>query len=269
MNRRILAALSLLPLYSGTLFAEGTYSVGFGSEYSSGDYGTGNTATLWSVPISLNYQADKWGWGISVPYLILRSSGDVVVGSGGMIGTGPGVIGGGGAGGGGGMSTTATTTTTTVSGLGDVTLRGSVEITEEGKLMPWMGFTLKAKIATADENKFLGTGENDYAAQLEMVKGMVGGYAGYKILGDPAYVNFNNVAYGALNLSHYTSDTTRFTLEGYLEQPIIDGNDPKREVSLIVSHKLNEGRRISAYVLKGFSDASPDWGAGIVFKYSL
>ena len=102
MKKRILAALSLLPLYSSTLFAEGTYSVGFGSEYSSGDYGADSTATLWSVPISLNYQADKWGWGISVPYLILRSSGNVVVGSGGMIGTGPGVIGGGGTGGGGG-----------------------------------------------------------------------------------------------------------------------------------------------------------------------
>jgi len=135
--------------------------------------------------------------------------------------------------------------------------------------MPWMGITLKAKIATADENKLLGTGKNGYAAQLEMLKGMVGGYVGYKILGDPAFVNFNNVAYGALDLSHKTSDATRFTLEGYLEQPIIDGKDPKRERSLIVSHRLDEQRRITGYVLKGFSDASPDWGAGIVFKYSL
>jgi hypothetical protein len=54
-----------------------------------------------------------------------------------------------------------------------------------------------------------------------------------------------------------------------MEQAAIDGNDPKREVSLILDHWLNDQKRISGYVLKGFSDASPDWGAGLALKYSF
>lgn len=272
MKKSLFAGVMLLPLMSGNLLAEGGYSLGIGADYSSGDYGTGSTATLLSVPVSLGYQGDGWGWGLSVPYLSLRSKGNVVVGSGGMMGgdgTGTGT-GGGGPGGGSGA------TTTTESGLGDVTLRGSLELAEEGERLPWLGVTVKAKLATADLP--LGTGENDYAVQLEAAKGRVDGYVGYKLLGDYAYVDslgtpvnvdFNNVAYGAMALSHETSDETRLSVEGYLEQPAISGNDPKREVSLIVDHWLDDDRRISGYVMKGFTDASPDWGGGISLKYSL
>lgn len=262
----IAAAITCLPLYSGLLMAEGTYSIGIGAEYSNGDYGTGSDATLWSLPVTLNYKADKWGWGITVPYLILRSSGNVVVGSGGMIGTGTATMPSGGMGGMGGGTTTSTTTE---SGLGDITVRGSVSLVEEGEAMPWIGVTLKAKLATADENKFLGTGENDYAAQLEMAKGPVDGYVGYKYLGDPSYVDFNNVAYGALALWHDSSADTRYGIEGYMEQAAIDGGDQKREVSLIFNHWLDDQKRLGGYILKGFSDASPDWGAGLTLKYSL
>lgn len=268
MNKKIATGLMLLPLYSGALLADGTYSIGIGADYTNGDYGTGSTATLWSVPLSLSYKADKWGWGISVPYLVLRSSGNVVVTSGGMLGTGQGMISGGGPGGGGGVATSSSSTTTE-SGLGDTTLRGTVVLAEEGRAMPWLGFTVKAKLATADENKFLGTGENDYAAQLEMAKGLVDGYVGYKYLGDPDYVDFNNVAYGALAVSYKHSADTRYIVEGYTEQAAIDGNDPKREVSLILDHWLDDQRRLLGYVVKGFSDASPDWGAGLAIKYAL
>lgn len=268
MNNKLIAGLMLLPLYSSVLHAEGTYSLGIGADYSEGDYGTGDDTTLWSVPIALIYKGERFGWGISVPYLILHSSGNVVVGSGGVIGSGSGSgTGAGGPGGGGG--TTSTGRTTTESGLGDVTLRGSVKLADEGEVMPWLGLTLKAKIATADEAKFLGTGENDYAAQVEMAKGIVDGYVGYKLLGDPDYVDFNNVAYGALALSHASSADTRYAIEGYVEQAAFSGGKAKREVSLIGDHWLDDQKRISGYVLKGFSDASPDWGAGIALKYSL
>lgn len=268
MHKGVFAAFLALPVYSAALMAEGGYSIGIGADYSNGDYGTGSTATLWSVPLSLAYKGEGWGWGISVPYLVLRSSGNVVVGSGGMIGTGPAITTGGGGGGGGGGGMTSSTTTTE-SGLGDITLRGTVRLAKEGDVMPFLGVTLKAKIATADENQFLGTGENDYAAQLEMAKGIVEGYAGYKYLGDPAYVDFNNVAYGALALSYEHSEDTLYLVEGYLEQPAIDGNDPKRELSLIFEHWLDDERRLSGYLMKGFSDSSPDWGGGIALKYTL
>lgn len=266
MNNKLIAGLILLPLYSGVLHAEGTYSLGIGADYSEGDYGTGDDTTLWAVPIALIYKGERFGWGISVPYLILHSSGNVVVGGAGVIGAGSKTDStGGGSGPGGG----GTSSTTTESGLGDVTLRGSVKLVDEGEVMPWLGLTLKAKIATADEAKFLGTGENDYAAQVEMAKGMVDGYVGYKLLGDTDYVDFNNVAYGALALSHASSADTRYAIEGYVEQAAFSGGKAKREVSLIADHWLDDKKRISGYVLKGFSDASPDWGAGIALKYSM
>ncbi|HEY0721849.1 MAG TPA: hypothetical protein VGE50_11420 [Gammaproteobacteria bacterium] len=276
-NKKIIAATILLSLSSGGVFAEGNYSLGIGADYSNGDYGTDSTATLWSLPLSLSYRGERWGWGITVPYLILRSSGNVVVGSGGVIGTGSPhttttTNGGGGPGGGGApaaATTTTTNSTTTESGLGDVTLRGSVNLLEEGEIAPWMGFTVKAKLATADENKFLGTGENDYAAQLEMAKGMVDGYVGYKYLGDPTYIDFNNVAYGALAFTLAQGRKTYYTVEGYFEQAAVDGYDPKQELSLIYEHRFNNPYRISGYLLKGFTDSSPDWGGGLALKYSL
>ncbi|HEY0634606.1 MAG TPA: hypothetical protein VGE00_04410 [Gammaproteobacteria bacterium] len=271
-KNKIATVILLLPLSSGALLAEGTYKLGIGADYSNGDYGTGDTATLWSLPLSHSYQGEGWGWGITVPYLILRSSGNVVVGSGGMIGTGADTTttnGGGGPGGGGMTATTTTNSTTTESGLGDVTLRGSVDLVEEGDIAPWVGFTLKAKLATADENKFLGTGENDYAAQLELAKGRVDGYVGYKYLGDPSYVDFNNVAYGALAVTFTQASKTFYTIEGYTEQAAIDGGDPKQELSLILDHRLTARQRLSGYVFKGFTDASPDWGAGLALKHAF
>ncbi len=271
-NKKIITGIILLPLYSGIALAEGNYNLGIGADYSNGDYGSSDTATLWSLPLSLSYRGERWGWGISVPYLILRSSGNVVVGGAGMIGTGADsttVTNGGGGPGGNGGTTTTSNSVTTVSGLGDVTLRGSVTLAQEEEVMPWMGFTAKAKLATADENDFLGTGENDYAAQFEMAKGMVDGYVGYKYLGDPAYIDFNNVVYGALAVTFAQASNTFYTIEGYTEQPAIDGGDPKQELSLILDHRLTKRQRLSGYVLKGFSDASPDWGAGLALKYSL
>ncbi len=68
------------------------------------------------------------------------------------------------------------------------------------------------KFGTADANKNLGTGENDYSAQLDgyytFSKTTLFATAGYKVLGAPTGVSLNNIAYGTLGISQKNRDKT-------------------------------------------------------------
>lgn len=251
---------------AGAAAAQGDYAIEVGAEFSRGDYGTGSDTDIWSLPITLSYGAESWGWAVSVPWLVVRGTGDVVPSGATVVRPGRGA--GGGAGAGGGIPATSARVTTE-SGLGDMTVRGSVRLREETDALPWVGLSAKAKLATADETRNLGTGENDYALQLELAKGPLDGYLGYRLLGDPPGTDFDNTVYGGVAVSFETGAHTLMGLDFYTEQAALADADDAREASLFFVHRLDAGRRLKGYVLTGFSDASPDWGAGLSLSQSF
>lgn len=254
----VLAAVSLVaPLCAA---AESGLSVSMGAEYTTGSYGTGTDTSIWYFPLWLSYESGVTTFSVTVPYLIVEGPGNVIPtssdtprgmapGMGAMQVMRPGVPPG--------------APTSTESGLGDVVFSGSVRLVAEATAQPRVDLTGKIKLATADEDKNLGTGENDYAVQLDMEKGIFFGYVGYRVYGDPPGINLDNVVYGLVGLSRPLDSATRAGVSLYAQQAAAAGTDKQLELNLFLSHQLSKGYQLRPYAIFGLSDGSPDWGVGV------
>lgn len=251
----LVAVSAAVPLCAA---AEGDLSVSLGAEYTTGDYGTGADTTIWYFPLSFSYGDEVTTFSVTVPYLIVEGPGNVTPaigdtprgmapGMGAMQVVRPGPVG----------------PTRRESGLGDVVLSGSVRLVTEAPTQPRIDLTGKIKLATADEDDNLGTGENDYAVQLDLEKGVFFGYLGYRVYGDPPGINLDNVAYGLVGLSRPLDSATRAGASLYAQQAAAAGADDQLELNLFLSRKLGEGRQLRPYVVFGLADGSPDWGVGV------
>lgn len=253
----MLAAMSLVaPL---CVAAESDLGVSLGAEYTTGDYGTGVDTSIWYFPFSFSYENEATTFSVTVPYLIIKGPGNVTPAIGDTPrGMAPGM---------GAMQVvrprSAATSTRRESGLGDVVLSGSVRLAAETPAQPRIDLTGKIKLATADEDSNLGTGENDYAVQLDLEKRDFFGYFGYRIYGDPPGINLDNVAYGLVGLSHPLNSVTHAGVSLYAQQAASAGTDKQLELSLFLSRKLGKGNQLRPYVVLGLSDGSPDWGVGV------
>jgi hypothetical protein len=251
---RKLLAISASLLIGNVSFA-GDYTFTVGAEYTSGKYGADIDTTMQQIPFILGYTTEQYAWSITVPYVRISGSEDVTFSS----------------------STKSpmfsTTTTSNVehtdSGLGDITLSGTYQIQDETKVKPWLAVTGKIKLGTADETKQLGTGENDYSVQLEIAKKAVHAFAGYKIIGDTSTVNFNDIMFGAVGITIPLNKDWTSVAEFYTEQASVSGVDNIQEVNLSLSKSLKDKKKFNMYIIKGLTDSSHDWGAGISMSYPL
>lgn len=229
-------------------------SVSLGAEYTSGDYGTSTETKMWYFPVTLRYETDRYMLALTVPYVVVEGTGNVVAG-GGMGGL---------------RRTTTSLTSRTESGLGDIELAGSHVIAQSPD---WrLGLGGLVKFGTADEQKSLSTGEDDVAAQLEAEKtwgsNTLFGTAGYKILGDPPGIDYDNVFYGSAGMAHRLDATRSVGAELYAQEAALPGVDGKSELTLFLSGKSGPKTRLTGYLIAGLADGSPDWGAGVVLKIS-
>jgi hypothetical protein len=237
-------ALATLPVA-----AEPGFSLTTGLDYSTGKYGGTETTEIYYVPVTGKYEADEYTLKLTVPYLRVTGPGNVLIDLGPI---GP-----------------ASTTSTTQSGLGDIVVAGTYNMYEGRGNGTLVDVTAKIKFATADEAKGLGTGENDYALQADLYKTLgkntVFGTLGYKVMGSPADVTLNNVFYASLGAGHQYSQETSAGLILDLREKASATGYAQQELTAYVSHKLGKTWKAQAYAVKGFSDGSPEWGAGAMF----
>ncbi len=233
--------------------ADSGYSVG--AEYSEGDYGTGESSSAWFIPFAWRYASDDFRASITIPYLMVEGSSLVTFDGRPIAPSGMGGMGGGGGG--------TTSTTRTESGLGDIMLSGSYQLMSEGDARPWMAATAKVKLGTADEEKGLGTGENDYSLQLEAAKGVLSGYAGYRVLGDTATLDYNDVSFVGAALSFPLGKSNSLGVEYYTEQASLDGMDDVQEASLSFGGEVSQEMDYSLYYVAGLTDSSADSVIGV------
>lgn len=261
MRRFSLTVATVAVMLSLPAVSKAGFSFTSGAEYTSGDYGTDTDTATWYVPFSLGYAGKNSFFSVTVPYIHVDGSAEVT----GVRSTPlPGM---------GGVNRDSTTTTTTEErtddGLGDIQLRASYQLLNETASRPWLGVTGKVKLGTADEDKNLGTGENDYSVQLDMAKGPVDGYVGYLYLGDTDTIDYDNVFFGAVGYTIPAKKNWKVRPEFYTEQAVADGIDPVREFSVTFSTPLESNRTVNIYLIKGLSDSSPDWGAGVMVTTSF
>lgn len=246
-------ALGLLAaLLCGAVSAEdGQWKLSTGVDYSTGDYNDSADTEMIYVPLGIGYQKNNWRGKISTGWLTIDGPGNVIDGGVVLPGTG---------------------TTRTESGLADTWVSLSLAIEAVPREIGYVDLTGKVKIPTADENKGLGTGEIDYAAQLDYMI-PVGNLtpmltAGYKVKGDPSGVNLNNVFYLSAGADLRCTDSTHIGASLDYQEASTSGIDDPLDLFTYINHKLSDRWSLSPYIYVGLSESSPDVGGGLqlVFK---
>jgi len=241
-----LMALAFVMLTSSA-WAETTTSLSAGFEFTSGKYGGTTTTNIIYIPVTGKVQFESIYLKLTVPYIRVSSAGTGVVRG---MGT---------------VKTSTSTATTTQSGLGDVIFSAGYNFYESDKLA--LDLVGNVKFGTADPDKDLGTGKNDYSVQVDgfyTIKATsLFATAGYKIVGAPVGVSVNNIAYGTLGVSQKLNETTSAGVALDVAQSSSALSPGTREVSVFVTQKISKTKKVSASLIKGFSDGSPDYGFGL------
>lgn len=240
-----------LPL---TAAAEGTLTASAGIDFSSGKYGrSDHTETLY-LPFALKYESDPFVLRLTVPYLVTRGPASVSgrgserfdLGRTGSSGR-------------------------EVEGLGDVVLGGTWTVVERGAWIVDLGG--KIKFGTADEQKGLGSGKNDYALQTDLYRVLGQGHtlfatAGARKMGDPAGVDLRDPLYGSLGWSYRHSPETSLGLSYDYRQKLQSAGHEVSEATLFLISKLGDGLKLQTYLVRGLSAGSPDLGGGVMLSVS-
>lgn len=232
----------------------GDFSLSFGTEYTSGDYGSGQTTSIWYFPFTFKFETDRFSASITAPLLIVNGPGNIVA-DGGARGI---------------PSNRGMQPRDAEVGVGDILLRGSFNLAQEHSGGPRIDFTGKVKFGTADFDKNLGTGEDDISLQVDLERnfGATGlfGSVGYKFMGDPSGTNYKNVPYASIGTVFRMSDTTSLGVTFEAQDNVLGGTPGQRDLTLFLSSKADARTRVTGYVLRGLSDGSPDWGLGLAVR---
>lgn len=225
------------------------YKVSTGFDYSVGDYGDTEDTKIHYIPVSASYSFFPWTAKVTVPYLSIEGPGGVVGGVDGGVVVGEGDV-----------------EVEKNEGLGDVvaSVMYSIEPAEAGR--PFIDFTAKVKIPTADEDDGLGTGETDYKLQVDVAQ-QFGDFtpfvtAGYQFMGSSDEVELDDRALFSVGTDYRLQKGTSLGLAYDYIQAASDSSDDGSEALLYINQKLADAWTLNVYTVKGFSDGSPDWSLG-------
>lgn len=250
----ILVSAGLLGLFLQSAYADdgSVFSLTTGVDYSSGKYGSNVKTNITSVPVIAKYEVDRWVLKLTVPYVTITGPGNVS----------PGV---------GQFKDTTATRRTTESGLGDIVAGVAYNLYGGNDSVPVIDLTGKIKFGTADKDKGLGTGENDYSAQVDIYKSFGNftalGTVGYRVYGDTSAAPLDNVFFGSAGGTYKVASNISAGLI-YDYRPAITSNGSEvSEMTAFVNHKISNNWKAQGYLVKGFSDGSPDYGVGALVSY--
>ena len=232
------------------------FSIIAGAEYTSGDYGGDESIDEFYVPVTGTMDFERVTLRLTVPFLsVTAPEYTTISGPDGqpIVGEGPRV---------------------TESGLGDVLMSATVYdlLTAAGGDLA-IDLTGKIKFGTADADKGLGTGEQDYFLQFDAFRffeqATLMGSLGYVVRGEPDDYELDNTWFASVGASRALNDKLRLGAFYDFRQASVPDSDALQELSAWMSTRLGKNGRAQFYVLAGFGDSSPDWGAGLSFGTSF
>jgi hypothetical protein len=260
MQRKSIA-LGLLVFTQGALAADAEeFSLGVGFNYSSGEYGTSTTTEILSIPIIARYDRGPWIFKLTVPYLRISGGTSVVPGVGRVTSSNPRRRGGGAA-------------EATATGLGDIVASATYTAFYNSATTFGVDVTGRVKLGTADRDQGLGTGADDYGMQVDVYKtyDRVTYFAGigYTELGSSPFIQLNSVLNGTAGASYKLDERNSAGLSLDTRERASPSGSPRRELSAFWTQRIDRTWKMQAYVLKGFSNGSPDWGVGASFAHAF
>ena len=266
------------------------FMMSMGADYSSGDYGSNDATHVTYVPWMASYETGRMTYKVTLPWIRVSGPGDIIPSTVGGVGGGstgvvvcdnsgpgnsnntPGCSDDSSAssgGSGGGASTATSRKRTTESGLGDVVASvGYNMLNSEDWVVDVTG---RVKFGTASRSRGLGTGKEDYALQVNVDKYFGSPYVslgmGYRWLGEPRGVDFNNVTYGSLGAGYKVGNAGDVGVSYDWATAAVDNGPKPQEVSIYASYRFENHYKLSGVLYTGLSNASPDAGAGVTLAY--
>lgn len=250
MNRYAALLAFAAPMLAVSPAGAAETRVSVGIDYSTGDYGETQDTDIVYIPVTGKYQSDGWFAELTVPYIRITGPGTVLPDVG-RVETGP------------------APRRTTEEGLGDMVFALTREMYTSQQYL--IDLTGKVKLATADEDDGLGTGENDYSVQVDgytpVERATAFGSLGYRFMGDGPGFELDNVLFGSLGFSYPVNDRVSSGAILDLRERTSPLGDPRRELMVFATNKLDPDWNLQGYVVRGLGDGSPDWALGLVLVY--
>jgi hypothetical protein len=201
--------------------------LGAGAHYSQGDYGTGITTRITAITFTGRYDTGRWTFRGTVPYLSISGSEAVVPGFGRLEGAPAGE--------------------SSASGLGDVTLSATYEAYYDAKTQFGIDLTGKIKLATADPDERLGTGEHDLGVAAEIYKsfGRLTVFAGigYTQFGTTPRLTVDGATNYMLGASYRLDERDSVGVSFDERERLASGAPPQDEMTLFFSRRIEGGWR--------------------------
>lgn len=245
------AALWLLLAAAPLWAADHPVQASVGVDYSRGNYGGSTDTAILSVPVAMRARRGRWQFDASLPWLRVSGDRNIVPGMG-LLGTG--LLGTGG----------PSTERRTASGIGDLALAARYAFDAGHGLGIALG--ARAKIATADERRGLGTGANDHGVTLDLYRGFGNttwfAGAGYDRLGRSPLVQADSQRRAVAGFSQ-AAGTGQWGLRYEQRSAVVDHAEGRRDATVFYNAGNSNGRGLRLSLSRGLSDGSPDWGVGI------
>jgi hypothetical protein len=227
--------------------------LGSGFSYISGDFGFSQKTELWSVPLNLSYDVDRWSLKAAFSYLTIKGPANIAAG------TSP-------------TGAFPRPTSATESGVGDTSLSATYHANPvPGELN--VDFTARVKLPTADDDKGLGSGETDYYFQTELNQtfGKITGFAtlGYRFMGSNAASPLKDGLFATAGAARRVTDKTVVGAAYDWQSRILEDAENGSNVIAFVATNPNDQWSLLAYGIAGLNDASPEVGIGGLATYKF
>jgi hypothetical protein len=259
-----LSLLALSLVLASTAHAADGARIGIGAETSSGRYGTQSKTRIDSVPVTVSGTRGAWTVKASLPWVRVEGDANVVPGLGGVSNLNP--LGRGRT----GLpiidpapGTEAAPQRGRASGVGDLRVSTTYAVTGA---KAGVGLTANAKIATADEDKGLGTGANDYGAAVDAYRNVgsttLFGGVGYTRFGESRYIDVESAAHANAGVS-VAAGRGRVGVQVDWREAVTRTSEARRDATGFYARPVGKASEVQVFAGKGMSDGSPDWSAGV------
>lgn len=228
-------------------------TLGTGVDYSTGKYGGSTSTEVLYIPFYAKLEAGRWLFRVTVPQVNISSQGRAVIVDGRPI-----------------VVTDPTAPRTTASGIGDTVAAIGYNILDGERTGLIFDLIGKVKFPTGDPAKGLGTGEYDYAMQADVAQSIrrysLLGTVGYRSLGNPPGVQFQDVWYGGVGLAVRLDDKQSAGVFYDFRQPSTAQGFRQSEFTAFLSRRITPDLKLQIYGIRGLSDGSPAWGCGVMLS---
>jgi len=215
-------------------------------DYAEGKYGDTEKSTSWTMPLIIKHQIGDFGLKLYLPYV--RATGTAISGGDRFV-----------------------LIKQTQEGFGDAVVTLSYDIVNNATSGLIVGVGSKTKLPTADkDNDLLTTGKIDQSLLVDVLypfgETSVFGIVGRTKKGDPEGIDYRDPWFSTVGLSHNLTDAVSLGALYDYRQKLTATGDPVSEATLFVERKFAERYKLQAYLVRGYSDASPDAGAGVILS---